>query len=92
VLNLGLGVSGIFPIDNSAHVGGLIAGTAVGFVLCPRYQLGEWVNPLVRRLTNTNKSALSWLAAALICLNVIVLYFIILLLYKQGYVLPSMTQ
>jgi len=92
VLNLGLGVSGIFPIDNSAHVGGLIAGTAVGFVLCPRYRLGEWTNPLVRQLVNTNKSVLSWLAATLICLCVIALYFIILILYKQGYVLPSMTQ
>lgn len=92
VLNLGLGVSGIFPIDNSAHVGGLIAGTVAGFVLCPRYQLGDWLNPIVRKLTNTNKSPLSWLAAALIGMIVIVLFFIILLLYKQGYVLPSMSQ
>jgi rhomboid protease GluP len=91
VLNLGLGVSGIFPIDNSAHIGGLIAGAAVGFVLCPRYRLGEWTNPLVRQLVNTNKSPLSWLAAVLILLDVIALYFIILLLYKQGYVLPSLT-
>jgi rhomboid protease GluP len=89
VLNLGLGVSGIFPIDNSAHIGGLIAGAAVGFVLCPRYRLGEWRNPLVRQVVNTNKSALSWLGTALIGLNVILLFFIILLLYKQGYILPS---
>src|SRR5205814_3693973 len=33
ILNLGLGLSGIFPIDNSAHTGGLITGAAVGFVL-----------------------------------------------------------
>jgi rhomboid protease GluP len=92
VLNLGLGVSGIFPIDNSAHIGGLIAGTAVGFVLCPRYRLGTWTNPLVRQLVNDNKSPLAWLAAVLICLCVIALFFIILILYKQGYVLPSMTQ
>jgi hypothetical protein len=89
VLNLGLGFSHIFPIDNSAHVGGLIAGAAVGFVLCPRYRLSDWVNPLVRQVVNTNKSALSWLATALIGLDVILLFFIILLLYKQGYTLPS---
>jgi rhomboid protease GluP len=90
VLNLGLGLSGIFPIDNSAHIGGLIAGTAVGFVLCPRYTLGEWMNPLVRLVVNTNKSSLSWLATGLIFLNVVALFFIILILYKEGYTLPSL--
>jgi rhomboid protease GluP len=89
VLNIGLGLSGILPVDNSAHIGGLIAGTAIGFVLCPRYRLGEWINPLVRRIVNTNKSRLSWLGAGLIALDVILLFLVVLLLYKQGYMLPS---
>jgi rhomboid protease GluP len=88
VLNMGLGLSGIFPIDNAAHMGGLIAGAAVGFVLCPRYKLGDWWNPFVRQIVNTNKSGLSWLAAGLIALDVVFLFFVVLLVYKQGYTLP----
>jgi membrane associated rhomboid family serine protease len=35
VLNLVLGFSGIFSVDNFAHVGGLLAGLWLGFVLSP---------------------------------------------------------
>jgi len=69
-------------------MGGLIAGAAVGFVLCPRYKLGDWWNPFVRQIVNTNKSGLSWLAAGLIALDVVFLFFVVLLVYKQGYTLP----
>ncbi|MEO8286880.1 MAG: rhomboid family intramembrane serine protease [Chloroflexota bacterium] len=91
LLNLGLGISGIFPIDNSAHIGGLIAGAAVGFVFCPRYRPGGWVNPLVREIVNTNKSPLTWLTAGMIALSVILLFFITLMLYTKGYLIPPLT-
>jgi membrane associated rhomboid family serine protease len=35
VLNLALGFSGVFNVDNSAHVGGLLAGVWLAFVLPP---------------------------------------------------------
>jgi rhomboid protease GluP len=89
VLNMGLGFSGIFPIDNSAHIGGLIAGATVGYVLCPRYRLGEWIAPNVREVVNVNKSPLSWLAAAIIAANVVLAFFLVLMLYKSGFILPQ---
>ena len=90
VLNLGLGLSGIFPIDNSAHIGGLIAGAAVGFVLCPRYSMGEWINPLVRRVVDGNRGRLSWLAAGLIAADVVMFFLVVFLMFKQGYTLPGL--
>jgi rhomboid protease GluP len=90
VLNLGLGLSGIFPIDNSAHIGGLIAGAAVGFVLCPRYAMGGWLNPLVRLVVDGNKGRLSWLAAVLIGLDVVMFFVVVFLMFKQGYTLPGL--
>jgi hypothetical protein len=84
VLNLGLGFSGIFPIDNSAHIGGLIAGAAVGFVLCPRYKSGDWVAANVRAVVNVNKGLLPWLGATLIALDVVLAFFFVLLLYRTG--------
>jgi rhomboid protease GluP len=84
-INLVIGFSGFFPIDNSAHLGGLIAGAAAGYVLCPRYRLGGWMNPLVREAENTNKDVLSWLAAGLILLNIIAIFFVALLLYNAGF-------
>ena len=88
VLNLGIGLSGIFPIDNSAHIGGLLAGAAVGFVLCPRYTLGDWYNPLVRNLVNTNKGPLMWFAAAAIGLIVILIFVVLLIMFNQGIIKP----
>jgi membrane associated rhomboid family serine protease len=83
LLNVGLGFSGIFPIDNSAHIGGLVAGAVTGFVLCPRYRLGPWRNPLVREVENTNTSSLSWLAIALIALDVIAIFVAALLYFRR---------
>lgn len=83
-INLAIGFSGAFPIDNSAHVGGLIAGAVVGFVLCPRYKMGEWYNPLVRTIANYNTGNQPWIAAALLSLDVLFLFFVILLLFQQG--------
>ena len=88
VLNLGLGLSGIFPIDNSAHIGGLIAGAAAGYVLIPRYTLGEWRQPNIRDIQNTNHSPLVWVATALIALDVIFAFFIVLLLALKGIYVP----
>lgn len=89
VLNLGLGFSGILPVDNSAHLGGLAVGAALGYVLCPRYRLGEWINLTVRQLIDTNKGYLPWLAAALITLAVIMAFFLALLLFKAGILTPA---
>ncbi len=88
VLNLGLGLSGIFPIDNSAHIGGLIAGAAAGYVLIPRYTLGGWRQPNIRDVENTNRSPLVWVAIALIALDVIFAFFVVLLLAQKGIYLP----
>ena len=84
VLNVGFGLSQILPIDNSAHIGGLIAGAAIGYVLCPRYALSNWHYPNARNLRNTNQGTLVWVAATLITLDVIFAFFVALLLYQRG--------
>lgn len=84
VLNLGLGFSGIFPIDNSAHLGGLIAGATVGYILCPRYASGGWSRPNLQKAVNTNKGKLTWLATLLIGLDVIFIFFVVLLMFQRG--------
>lgn len=89
ILNLGLGFSGILPIDNSAHMGGLVAGALVGYVLSPRYALGEWETYNVRSLVNINKGRLPWMAAGLLTLITIALFFVVLLLFTHGYVKPN---
>ncbi|HKP54073.1 MAG TPA: rhomboid family intramembrane serine protease [Chloroflexia bacterium] len=90
VLNVGLGFSGIFPIDNSAHIGGLVTGAALGYVLCPRYALGAWRLPNIRDIENTNRSVLVWVATALIALDVIFAFFVVLLLARKGIYLPRL--
>lgn len=89
VLNLGLGFSGLLPIDNSAHIGGLVAGALVGYVLSPRYALGEWETYNVRLLVNTNKGRLPWIAAGLLALVVVATFFVVLLLFTNGLVKPN---
>lgn len=89
VLNLGLGFSGILPIDNSAHIGGLVAGALVGYVLCPRYELGKWETYNIRSLVDTNKGRLPWIAAGIFTLITVVLFFVVLLMYTHGYITPS---
>lgn len=84
-INVGIGFSGIFPIDNSAHLGGLAAGIAVGFVLCPRYALGDWTERNVRQLINTNRSRLAWAATALLALTVVAIFIVGWLRYTLGY-------
>jgi rhomboid protease GluP len=94
LLNVGIGFLSIrffgqYMIDNSAHIGGLLAGVAAGFVLCPRYALGEWAGPTVRSVVNTNKGPLPWIAAALLGLVVVFIFFTFLLLFRAGIVTPT---
>src|SRR5207244_12143868 len=88
-ITLGIGFSGFFPIDNSAHIGGLLAGAAVGYVLCPRYALGAWAGPLVRSVVNTNTGPLTWIAAVLLGLVVVFIFFTFVLLFQAGIVTPT---
>lgn len=69
-----VGASSMVRVDNWGHIGGLVAGAAVGFILCPRYKLGEWRNPLVREIENTNKSPLAWVSAGIIALVVLAIF------------------
>jgi rhomboid protease GluP len=50
MINLFIGFSSPV-IDNTAHIGGLIGGAAVGWLLAPRFALDEWLYPpvVVRR-------------------------------------------
>jgi len=88
ILNVGLGFSGIFPIDNAAHIGGLLAGATTGYVLCPRYALGGWRRANVRDIENTNRSPLVWVATLLIAADVVFAFFVVLLLARKGIYLP----
>jgi uncharacterized membrane protein YhaH (DUF805 family) len=84
LINVGIGFSGIFPIDNSAHLGGLVVGVALGFVLCPRYTLGSWIASNVREVKNTNRSTLAWLATVLLAIDVVLAFFVALQLALAG--------
>jgi rhomboid protease GluP len=88
-LNVGLGFSGIFPIDNSAHVGGLLAGAAAGYVLCPRYTLGEWSASDTREVVDVNKSGLMWLATILLGLVVVAIFLVALLAIRADVFVPN---
>jgi rhomboid protease GluP len=93
-INMGIGfastlfVGSPIRIDNSAHFGGLVAGLALGFVLCPRYKLGGWYNPLVRNLENINRGRLTWLAAGLIGADIVGLFLVMWLLYRSFILVP----
>ena len=94
VLNIGIGFLGIqffgrFIIDNSAHIGGLLAGAAVGYVLCPRYTLGDWFNPLARNVVNVNGGRLPWVATALLGLVVFFTFLVLFLLFRAGILIPG---
>jgi rhomboid protease GluP len=89
VINLAIGFSGVLPVDNSAHLGGLLAGAAVGFVLVPRYSLGDWYNPLARQVINVNRGRLPWIATALIGLIVVFIFIAALLMFQAGILSPS---
>lgn len=88
-LNIGIGFSGFLPVDNSAHVGGLVAGAAMGYVLSPRYALGDWFNILVRNVVNTNRSLLPWLAAGLLGLVVVFAFITLFLMFSAGILQPT---
>jgi hypothetical protein len=43
-INLMMGYT-VMPVDNMAHIGGLIAGLALGFGLTPRYRVDQTTSP-----------------------------------------------
>ena len=86
-LNIAFGFSGILPVDNSAHLGGLVAGLAMGYVLCPRYIAGKWVMHHVRDVVNANTGPLPWIAAGLLALNLVLVFLVSVILYRAGVVL-----
>lgn len=88
ILNLGLGFSGLLPIDNSAHLGGLVTGALLGYILCPRYSLGNLEAPNIRSLVDNNRGRLPWIATGVVTLIVVALFFVVLLMYTQGYKEP----
>jgi rhomboid protease GluP len=61
VLNLVWGFSQPGRIDNLAHVGGLLAGAALGWALTPRYEL----DPVRMQITDRNHLGRYWPALAL---------------------------
>ena len=67
-INLVLGLT-VPTIDNAAHIGGMIAGAAAGYVLAPGYAVDDRLYPPV--VVRTDRSAIAWPAAGAILVSLI---------------------
>jgi rhomboid protease GluP len=69
-INLFLGLT-VPTIDNAAHIGGLIAGGAAGYVLSPSYAIDDRLYPPV--VVRTDRAASTWLTVGGIVVVLVVL-------------------
>jgi rhomboid protease GluP len=67
-INLVLGLT-VPTIDNAAHIGGMIAGAAAGYVLAPGYAVDDRLYPPL--VVRTDRSAIAWPAAGAILVSLI---------------------
>jgi hypothetical protein len=61
----------------------------VGYILCPRYTLGEWELPNVRGLVDVNRGRLPWIAAGVFTLLTVAIFLVLVILFTQGYLQPD---
>ena len=81
VIIFGMGLL-IANVDNFAHLGGLVAGAALGYVLCPRYRFDPANTGTGLAISDDSKPAVYWPLVALVT-AAIVLIFVFFLLNPQ---------
>ena len=69
-INIVLGLT-VPTIDNAAHIGGMVAGAAAGFVLAPAYAVDERLYPAV--VVRTDRATVAWAAAGALAVLLVVL-------------------
>jgi rhomboid protease GluP len=69
-INIVLGFT-IPTIDNAAHIGGMIAGTATGFALAPSYAIDDRLYPPV--VIRTGRSTIAWSVVGLVVVILVAL-------------------